>query len=38
MGRIVTPLGKIHIAIDGKDMLYDFTKLEATDICPDVAG
>lgn len=38
MSRIVTPFGKIHIAIDGKDLLYDFTKLEVRDICPDVTG
>lgn len=39
MVRIVTPLGKIHIAIDGKDLLYNFEKLEPMEkLCAAVNG
>lgn len=39
MSRIVTPLGKIHIAIDGKDLLYNFEQLEpAEKLCAGING
>lgn len=39
MSRIVTPLGKIHISIDGKDLLYNFEKLEPVkELCATVNG
>ena len=39
MSRIVTPLGKIHITIDGKDLLYNFEELEPVDVlCANVDG
>jgi len=39
MSRITTPLGEIHIVIDGVDGLYDYEQLAPLDVlCQDVNG